>query len=134
MKNLLAITMLALYTLCPIQSSYAKDIAPKDAEWVATSLTSGNTYLNMAQQNRRSYIIGVIDGLELVPMFFPASDDKIPWKDRIERVENCVRIMSGNQIEAVVTKYLKDNPSLWHLHMNVLVIKALMEVPCYKTE
>lgn len=135
MKNLLTITIYAICTLYFTQSSYAKGKAQDTEEMIVkiSSLMSGNAYLSMAQNNRRLYIIGVIDGIELAPMFSPPSNDKITAEDRIKWVENRVETMSLDQIEAVVTKYLQDNPSMWHLHMNTIIIEALMKVP-YKRE
>lgn len=81
---------------------------------------TGNEYRDLANTQRQHYIMGVIDGSLLAPLF-GAPKPKLAW------LETCVTGMRSDQVVAIVDKFLEANPVRWHQSMHVLVYSALRE-------
>ena len=64
--------------------------------------------------------MGLIDGLFLSP-FFGAPKARIQW------LENCVERMTDEQVAAIISKYLSDNPARWHESVHTSVYSALLQ-------
>jgi len=131
MKILYALTISLIFMMCSIQSLYAQDhhqVADKHVTVTISSFVTGNRYLDMDQSSRIIYVIGVIDGIKLTPSFGISKG----VEKTIKSLDNCFNVMSTGQLEAIVWKYLQDNPSKWHEPMNMLIFKAFIDLPCYK--
>jgi hypothetical protein len=74
----------------------------------------------MRDSERQEYIMGLIDGL-LGTGMFGTSYYEVAW------LQDCLseRPMHLNQVEAVISAYVRSNPSEWHLPMSLLGYKAL---------
>jgi hypothetical protein len=81
---------------------------------------TGEQYLNMSEPEQRAYAAGTINGILLAPLFGAP-------KKNLRRIENCVTGMTDSQVAAILTKYLRDNPSRWHETTHTSMYSALME-------
>lgn len=74
----------------------------------------------MTEFEKRAYAMGAINGMLIGP-FFGAPKDKMQW------LESYVENMTDEQVAAIFTKYLKDNPGRWHDGLHVLMYMAIKE-------
>ena len=81
---------------------------------------TGNDFLQLSQDDKRDYVIGMTDGLLLAPIF-GAPKAEMKW------VEDCLTDMNNVQISAILEFFLKNNPARWHQQMNILTFVALKE-------
>lgn len=88
---------------------------------ISEGFTKGQAYLDMNANQKRVYARGVMDGL-LAAQLFGAPKEKVKWFD------DCTNDMTDEQVAAILTKYLRDNPANWHLPMNVLTYNAIRGV------
>ncbi len=80
---------------------------------------TGNDYLQLGENSRRTYVTGIIDGFHLA---FGESPKSLKW------ITNCTRGKDNFQITAIVDKFLSENPQRWHEPMNVLVYDSLVNI------
>ena len=81
---------------------------------------NGNDFRNKSSTLRLYYVMGVLDGLMAGQLI--DTDDDLNW------LSGCISGMTNEQVRAIVEKYLKAHPEEWHQNMNVLVVRALMNV------
>jgi hypothetical protein len=84
---------------------------------------TGNTYQQFSAPQKQSYVIGVVDGLFASPVM--AMTD-VP---RALRLVTCVNNaqMTDAQIQAIVDKFMTNNPERWGEGMGSLVYGAMRE-------
>jgi isopentenyl diphosphate isomerase/L-lactate dehydrogenase-like FMN-dependent dehydrogenase len=71
--------------------------------WVSGGLGTGLDYVKMTEAEKHAYAIGAINGM-LVGHLLGAPRDKKQW------LESYVENMTDEQVVAIFTKYLQDNP------------------------
>ena len=81
----------------------------------------GHEYRQMNQSQKESYVTGVIDGL----MFAFAVTKETSSQ---QRLEECIKGEPVNQLTAIVTKYIANNPDLSQATANKLVFNALVSL------
>ena len=81
---------------------------------------TGQDYIKMNQSQKRVYAMGAINGILIAP-FFGASKEKMQW------FESYVKNMTDEQVAAILSKYLEDNPGRWHDGLHVLMYSAIKE-------
>ena len=92
----------------------------QDTIFVRSGFLKGESYLEMKKDERVSYIMGVVDGMSAAPYFgAPDHFESFDW------LGSCTDGMTNTQVEAIVTKHLRNNPGQWHMQMNMLTINAL---------
>jgi hypothetical protein len=64
--------------------------------------------------------MGAINGMVIAPLF-GAPKDKMRW------FESDVESMTDDQVAAILSKYLQDNPGRWHDGLHVLMYSAVKE-------
>ena len=81
---------------------------------------TGSMYLKTTEGEKSAYAMGALDGMLMAPAF------GVP--------EKCTKWlidftggMTNEHVAAIITKYLKDNPEVWHEQLNVLVLNAMNE-------
>ncbi len=79
---------------------------------------TGKDYLDMSDTEKRAYATGGINGMLLAP-FFGAPEENVNW------LKTCSASMSDEQIAAILTTYIRDQPSQWHYSLNVLTFNAM---------
>jgi hypothetical protein len=120
------ITILIIFMMSSTQSLFAKDITETRSVTIY-GYVRGNSYLTWPQVTRSIYVTGVIDGFRAAPALGQSQKNQ-------KTFETCVGVMTVDQLEAIVWKYLQDNPSEWHLYVNMLVLKAILGTSCYKEQ
>ncbi len=90
----------------------------------------GQRFIEESLPNRQAYVMGLIDGLNTGGKSIKASDDK--WYSFTELLPHCLdpNLRTNGQLEAMITKYLKAHPELWHLPMYDLGPTALQQSGC----
>lgn len=85
---------------------------------VTNGFLKGRDYLDMDTAEKRAYAMGAINGMLVAPLFL-APQERVKW------LETCTANMTDDQIAAILTKYLRDNPGEWHRNLNVLTFNAM---------
>jgi len=81
---------------------------------------TGQDYIKMSESQKRAYAMGSINGMIIAPLL-GAPKDKMGW------LESYVENMTDEQVAAILSKYLQDNPGRWHDGLNVLMYSAVKE-------
>jgi hypothetical protein len=86
---------------------------------------TGEQYLRMEDSDRRSYVMGLVDGIFLGPLL--GGSQERSWN--LGRcVEGSGEGMTNLQLDAILSKYLKDNPGRWHESAHTSMYSALLAV------
>lgn len=93
--------------------------APIGSVWVSNGFLTGEAYLSLPEAHRAAYAMGVIDALLASP-FLGAN------QARVGILFTCVTGKSSTQLEAMVSKQIRDDPSTWHLGANVAAYNAIL--------
>jgi hypothetical protein len=89
--------------------------------YVPGGIGSGEEYLEkMTARDKSMYAMGALNGM-VVAGFFGAPEKCTKW------LEDYTKGMTPEQLAAIITKYLKDNPGDWHLPLNVQTYNAILE-------
>jgi len=75
-------------------------------------------FLAFSESDKATYIAGIVDGF-FGAMLFGADDKYIGWLDQYAKGK------SNRQLNAIVTQYIKENPSIWHQQVQYGVFSAL---------
>ena len=86
---------------------------------------SGEEYLRMEDRERQSYVMGLVDGIFLAPLL-DGSEERA-W-NLGTCVEGSGHAMTNLQLDAILSKYLRDNPADWHRSAHVSMYAALLRV------
>ncbi len=87
---------------------------------VHASFVTGNTYLSRSQTVQRAYVMGLVDGLLLAPLF------DAPKPGRISNAEGCLSNKTGTQLWEIFKKFLDDHPERWGQGAHILFYNALV--------
>jgi hypothetical protein len=93
---------------------------PQKNIFIRTGFLNGSDFLDMKQNEKVRFVDGFWDGVLVAPMF-EARDDN----DNFVFLRSCTDGMSDVQIAAIIEKYLKDHPEVWHLQLNMNAYNAL---------
>jgi hypothetical protein len=77
-------------------------------------------FLDMPQGARKFYVMGLMDGLFLAPMFGAPANNK--WRIAIQ---TCVEGKQVAQLVAIIEKYIKEHPEYWHADAHFEAYNAL---------
>jgi hypothetical protein len=86
---------------------------------ISPGFLKGKDYLDMTATEKRVYAMGAVNGMLVAPLL-DAPKEKVAW------LERCTNNMTDEQVAAIITKYLNDNPGEWHYGMNVLSLNAMI--------
>ena len=81
---------------------------------------AGRDYLEMSDTERRAYATGAINGMLVAP-FFGAPQENLNW------LKTCTGKMSDEQLAAVLTNYIRAQPSNMQMNLNVVTFNAIRE-------
>jgi len=79
---------------------------------------TGNSYLQMTETQRDTYVIGLFDALMASTVI--GADLAV-----VRRIKGCFLEMNSKQIEAIFEKYLRQNPEQWHEHAGMLFLETV---------
>lgn len=83
---------------------------------------SGNVYLSkMNESDKASYILGVVGGMHFMAVLMSENNFK--------SFEDMIAKKTALQIKAMVDKYLKEHPEMWHEDMAFIIFSVISENP-----
>ena len=91
---------------------------------------TGNEYRALTPLARLAYVVGVVDGWDMVSATSRTIEGSMPgWFGVYTDVLECMRSkgMSNGQVHAIVEKYVRENPANWHARGSELVALAMHE-------
>lgn len=74
---------------------------------VHNGFITGQQFRDLPELRRRSYAAGIVDGALLAPLM-GAPKASVTW------FESCATGMTDDQIAAIISKFVNDNPARWH--------------------
>jgi len=87
---------------------------------ISPGFFSGKDYFDMTDTERRAYATGAINGMLVAP-FFGAPEENLSW------LKTCTAKMSDEQIAAILTKYIRDQPNQMETNLNVVTFNAMRD-------
>jgi hypothetical protein len=81
---------------------------------------TGKDYLDMTDTERRAYATGGINGMLVAP-FFGAPEENVSW------LKTCSAKMSDEEIAAILTRYIRDQPNQLATNLNVITFNAMRD-------
>lgn len=111
MKRLLP--LIALVTFITV---YANQQTVK----ISPGFFSGKDYLEMSDTEKRAYVTGQINGMLVAP-FFGAPEENLNW------IKSCSSKMSDEDLAAILSRYIRDQPGQMQTNLNVVTFNALRE-------
>lgn len=94
--------------------------AADESVWIHNGFGTGQDYIKMSESQKRAYAMGAINGMIIAPLL-GAPKDKMGW------LEFYVENMTDEQVAAILSKYLQDNPGRWHDGLHSLMYSAVKE-------
>ena len=111
MKRLLALLALLLFV-----NVYANQQTVK----ISSGFFSGKDYFDMSDTEKRAYVTGQINGMLVAP-FFGAPEENLSW------LKTCTSKMSDEDLAAILSRFLRDQPGQMQTNLNVVTFNALRE-------
>jgi hypothetical protein len=81
---------------------------------------TGKDYLDMTDTERRAYVSGAINGMLVAPLF-GAPPENLNW------LKTCTGKMSDDQLAAVLTNHINNQPGNLQVTLNVVTFNAIQE-------
>ena len=94
--------------------------AADERVWIHDGFGTGQDYIKMSESQKRAYAMGAINGMIIAPLL-GAPKDKMGW------LESYIENMTDEQVAAILSKYLQDNPGRWHDGLHILMYSAVKE-------
>lgn len=110
MKRLLLLIALAFVTVSANQQTVK----------ISPGFFSGKDYLDMSDTEKRAYVTGEINGMLVAP-FFGAPEENLAW------LKTCSAKISDEDLAAILTRFIHDQPSQMQTNLNVVTFNALRE-------
>ncbi len=108
--------LLALLALITVVNVYAQQQTVK----ISPGFFTGKDYLDMSDTEKRAYVTGEINGMLVAP-FFGAPEENLGW------LKQCSARMSDEQLAAILSRYIRDQPTQMQTNLNVVTFNALRE-------
>jgi hypothetical protein len=110
MKRLLLLIALAFVTVSANQQTVK----------ISPGFFSGKDYLDMSDTEKRAYVTGEINGMLVAP-FFGAPEENLAW------LKTCSAKISDEDLAAILTRFIRDQPAQMQTNLNVVTFNALRE-------
>ena len=110
MKRLLLLIALAFVTVSANQQTVK----------ISPGFFSGKDYLDMSDTEKRAYVTGEINGMLVAP-FFGAPEENLAW------LKTCSAKISDEDLAALLTRFIRDQPGQMPTNLNVVTFNALRE-------
>ena len=87
---------------------------------ISPGFFTAKDYLDMSDTERRAYATGEINGMLVAPLL-GAPEENLGW------LKTCTTKMSDEQIAAILTKYISDQPNQMQANLNVVTFNAMRD-------
>jgi hypothetical protein len=87
---------------------------------VQNGFLNGSSYLENPEGARMDYVMGLMDGLFISPLFGAS-------EDAMQRVKDCLYGMNDMQVQAMLDKHISGHPERWHDPAGVLFYRVLLQ-------
>jgi len=87
---------------------------------ISPGFFNGKDYLDMSDTEKRAYVTGEINGMLVAP-FFGAPEENVAW------LKTCSAKMSDEDLAAILTRFIRDQPGQMQTNLNVVTFNALRE-------
>ena len=94
---------------------------------IKPGMGTASAYLKMTKAEKWAYAAGAVNGMHNAPMF-GAPENRTKWFD------DFLAGKTNEQVAAIITKFLNDNPERWHEPLNILTYQALEDATSRTTE
>jgi hypothetical protein len=118
MKAMFCIVALLCVLIVSAQEKTEKKSSPRVLS-SPVSFYKAEAFMEMSEGDRGLYTMGLMDGF-FASAFLGANEKKVA------SLNACTQDMTAKQLSAIITKYVKDHPELWHLPLSVEAINALV--------
>jgi len=105
-----------LIAFCAIVSLHAS----QQKVSISPGFFSGKDYLDMTETERRAYATGAINGMLVAPLF-GAPEENLNW------LKTCTSKMSDEQLAAILSQYVRDQPNQRQANLNVATFTAMRD-------
>jgi hypothetical protein len=115
-KAMIAIPLLLICSLFFAQP------APNESDDVPVTggFGNGDEYLKSTAREKQAYAVGAVNGMYNATLF-GAPESGLEW------FIDYTKGMSPEQMAAIITKFLNDNPGDWHNPLNLTTYKAMRQ-------
>ena len=110
MKRLLLLIALAFVTVSANQQTVK----------ISPGFFSGKDHLEMSDTEKRAYVTGEVNGMLVAP-FFGAPEENVAW------LKTCSAKMSDEDLAAILSRFIREQPSQMQTNLNVVTFNALRE-------
>jgi Rap1a immunity proteins len=121
MKLFARLLLILLIATWPIGVTIPQQSEPRAI--VSQGFVTTEQYLDLGKEEQSVYAAGLMDGINLAPMFDAPNNNKY-----LVSLKACMKDMTNIQVAAIITKYAKDHPERWHLGTNIVAYQALRDV------
>src|SRR6476469_3785801 len=87
---------------------------------ISPGFFTGKDYLDMSDTEKRAYVTGEINGMLVAP-FFGAPEESLGW------LKVCSGRKSDEELAAILSRYVRDQPGQLQTNLNVVTFNALRE-------
>ena len=94
--------------------------ASEQGVFIHDGFGTGQDFISMPPSCKRSYAMGVINGI-LLALLFGAPKENMNW------FESYVENMTDVQVSAILSKFLEKNPGRWHDGLHTLMFSTIKE-------
>ncbi len=102
------------------EPSQRKGTGPNDPVWIQNGFLTATAFRDLPQARKNSYAAGVLDGALLAPLFGAP-------KERVEWLESCAVGMTDEQVAAIMSRFIAENPARWHQQLHMQFYAAMRE-------
>jgi hypothetical protein len=87
---------------------------------ISRGFFTGKEYFEMSDSEKRAYATGAVNGM-LVSPFFGAAEERVTW------LKTCSAKLSDEEIAAILTRYINNDPNQQSMSLNVVTFNALKD-------
>jgi hypothetical protein len=96
-------------------------VARAEGVYVPHAFMTGQEYLALPASRRATYIVGLLDGIFVGPLFGAS-------EARVKALQDCLQEHNNIQIAAILSKYIQDRPERWHEGAHSLFYSRMFEL------
>jgi len=119
MRHVLGSVFFAL--IAAVSVAVVGSVSQAEGVWVPNPFLSGQQYLALSASERTTYIMGLVDGIYIGPLFGAS-------ETRVKALQSCLQQRTNVQIAAILSKYIQDQPERWHDGAHALFYSRMVEL------